>query len=109
MNLHDLSATVRAVKARAGQLGTACRIREPMECSQCGHIMPRADITTKCVLPARVTGPPEDCYPGDWVETCPECGADASFDPALVCAVCEGRPCRCEPDDDAALDYLEQT
>ena len=55
-----------------------------MVCSKCGEPVDARAVKEGVYLAKKVdgwlNGRPEDCYPAEWVDVCPECGAEDSFE-----------------------------
>ena len=84
-------------QAAGGGIWPQPKPSDPVECDQCGAVFRRAELTALQVRTLKAVRwlSPERCEPAEHATSCPDCGSADSFQPAVRCAECRRRPCRC--------------
>lgn len=85
------------LRVRHGRLPLAPNT--PMACDGCGTVRSLEgleELNALTLPPIRHVAPPH-CREAEYELICPRCGAAESFQQAIICTECRGRPCRCLP------------
>jgi len=71
-----------------------------MECDNCHAKFRQAEVESRCTLKGE-RNPMNGCTPDEYVDVCPECGAEESLEPVTTCSLCGYWPCCCDLEDES--------